>query len=158
MTGQPNYFERFLDHWSARAEVRKIWFSLFTPQKGARGEEILSPAERGLVLDQLELLRPRFPTLYLPNVVIAGFREPPRSPRECIFARTTLSVTADLSSRITPCQFGGDPDCTQCGCIASAGLKAIGDYRLGGLLPVRSIYNASDWIGRSFSVRSIRHS
>jgi len=81
-------------------------------------------------------------------VVLAGLRKPPHSPEQCIFARTTLSVTADLHSKITPCQFGGDPDCAQCGCVASAGFKAIGDYRLAGLLPLRSIYNASDWIGR----------
>jgi MoaA/NifB/PqqE/SkfB family radical SAM enzyme len=148
MTGQPDYFERFLDHWSGRPEVRKIWFSLFTPQKGAEDEEVLRPAERALVLDELELLRSQFPKLDLPDVVLAGLREPPQSPEQCIFARTTLSVTADLHSKITPCQFGGDPDCAQCGCVASAGFKAIGDYRLGGLLPLRSIYNASDWIGR----------
>ncbi|HWX41693.1 MAG TPA: hypothetical protein VN345_11135 [Blastocatellia bacterium] len=53
MTGQPDYFERFLDHWSGRPEVRKVWFSLFTPQKGAEDEEVLRPAERALVLDDL---------------------------------------------------------------------------------------------------------
>src|SRR5215471_7642288 len=149
MTGQPEYFERFLAYWSGRPEVRKIWFSLFTPQRGARDYEVLGAAERGRVLDELERLRPQYPKLYLPDVVLAGYREPPQSPEQCIFARTTLSVTADLEGRVIPCQFGGDPDCSQCGCIASAGLKAIGDYRLAGFLPVRSIYEASDWIGRT---------
>ena len=36
------------------------------------------------------------------------------------------SVSADLETRITPCQFGGRPDCENCGCIASAGLGAVG--------------------------------
>jgi hypothetical protein len=78
---------------------------------------------------------------------LEGYRRPPASPAECIFARSTLSVTADLSSRITPCQFGGNPDCSQCGCIASAGLKAIGEYRIAGLLPAKSIYLASEGFG-----------
>lgn len=71
---------------------------------------------------------------------------PPAAPNECIFARTTLSFTADLKSTISPCQLGGKPDCTQCGCMASAGLKAVGDHRLMGLFPVRAIYQASDAI------------
>jgi len=49
---------------------------------------------------------------------------------------------------ITPCQFGGKPDCTQCGCMASAGLKAVGDHRILGVFPVRAIYEASDAIGK----------
>lgn len=151
MTGRAKYFEEFLSFWSSRPEVRKIWFSLFTPQVGAESEEILSPHEREEVLKELVRLRSTFPKLYLSDAVLEGFRNPPQSPAECIFARTTLSITADLQSRITPCQFGGNPDCSQCGCIASAGLKAIGDYRLMGLLSLRSIYNASDQIGKTVS-------
>jgi sulfatase maturation enzyme AslB (radical SAM superfamily) len=143
------YFEEFLSFWSARPEVRKIWFSIFTPQIGEEAEEILSPEERASVLDEITRLRPLFPKLYMPDVILKGYRKPPQSPAECIFSRTTLSITADLQSRITPCQFGGNPDCSQCGCIASAGLAAIGEYQLFGFLPVRSIYFASDSIGRA---------
>lgn len=85
----------------------------------------------------------------MPKLVMDGYLNPPQSPAECIFARTTLSLTADLKNRITPCQFGGAPDCTQCGCIASAGLKAVGDYRLLGFVPLRSLYNASAAVGRA---------
>ena len=129
MTGCEGYFEKFLSFWCARPEVKKIWFSLFTPQVGAEGEEILSPENRTQVLAELIGLRRTFPKLYLPDLVVEGFRKPPQSPAECIFARTTLSFTADLKTRITPCQFGGEPDCGQCGCFASAGLKAVGDHR-----------------------------
>jgi len=148
MTVQSGYFEQFLSFWSAKPEVKKIWFSLFTPQVGAAAEEILSPEDRARVIAELVELRPAFPKLYLPDSVVRGYLKPPQSPSECIFARTTLSFTADLKSKITPCQFGGKPDCTQCGCIASAGLKAIGDHRLIGLFPLRAIYEASDAIGR----------
>ena len=57
-------------------------------------------------------------------------RQPPQSPDDCIFAQTTECFSADLERRITPCQFGGDPDCANCGCMASAGLEAIGRHRL----------------------------
>jgi MoaA/NifB/PqqE/SkfB family radical SAM enzyme len=147
MTRRAGYFDEFMTIWSARPEVKKVWFSLFTPQKGAADEEILSGAEREHVLCELVALREKFPKLELPDSVVAGYRRPPRTPDECIFARTTINVTADLKSRISPCQFGGEPDCEQCGCIASAGLKAVGDYKLLGLVPLRSIYRASSSFG-----------
>ena len=67
---------------------------------------------------------------------------------------TTACVSSDLRRAITPCQFGGDPDCTQCGCLASAGLAAVGDYRLAGVLPVRTVLDASGLIGQA--VRRLR--
>ena len=44
-----------------------------------------------------------------------------RRPTSASSRRTTHCVSSDLQRRITPCQFGGNPDCAQCGCIASAG-------------------------------------
>lgn len=148
MTGHPGYFEEFLTFWSAKPEIKRIWFSLFTPQRGAQEEEILSPAERHQVLENLAALVPKFPKMRLPRSVIHNYHNPPQSPAECIFARTTLSLAPDLKTRITPCQFGGNPDCSQCGCFASAGLKAVGDYRIMGVVPVSAIYKASDAIGK----------
>ncbi len=145
--GRPGYFREFLDFWSNRPEVRKIWYSLFTPQKGAEGEEILTPVVRGQVLDELSRLRKDFPKLELPDLMIRGFEKPPQSPADCIFARTTLNITADLKTRIAPCQFGGDPDCAQCGCVASAGLAGVGEYRLFGMMPLRSIFKLSNRVG-----------
>jgi sulfatase maturation enzyme AslB (radical SAM superfamily) len=147
---RPGYYREFLEFWTARPEVRQVWFSLFTPQVGADCEEILSPEVRKATIDELASLRQDFPKLTLPDNVVEGYRNPPASPADCIFARTTLNVTADLSNRITPCQFGGTPDCSQCGCIASAGLAAVGSYRLFNIVPLRSIYNASDKVGKTF--------
>jgi organic radical activating enzyme len=149
MTGRDQYFENFLHFWSARPEVKKIWFSFFTPQLGVQAEENLSAAERTDVLSELVHLRDRYPKAYLPDSVIAGYRKPPKSPAECIFARTTVNFTADLTNKIRPCQFGGEPDCSQCGCFASAGLNALGNYRVLKVMPVRTIYNASDALGKS---------
>ena len=149
------YYEEFLAFWTARPEVRKIWISLFTPQAGAEGEEeILSPKLRVKIINELAGLRRLFPKLDLPDSVVKGYFDPPNSPGECIFARTTLNLTADLKTRVTPCQFGGTPDCSQCGCIASAGLAAVGDWKLFNIIPLRSIYDASDKIGQTFGARS----
>lgn len=146
---RPNYYREFVQFWSERPEVEKIWFSLFTPQMGANDVEILSPAVKNELLSELLELRKTYKKIYLPRLVVEGYRNPPKSPSECIFARTTLNVTADLESRVTPCQFGGSPDCSQCGCMGSAGLAAVGDYKLGGVLKLRSIYNVSDKVGKT---------
>lgn len=148
MLARPRYFEEFISFWSDRPEVRKIWFSFFTPQRGVSVEENLSAFEREEVLAELLQLRERFPKAYLPDYVLAGYRKPPQSPADCIFARTTINFTADLTNRISPCQFGGEPDCSQCGCIASAGLNSLGERRLLKIVPVKTIYQASDAIGK----------
>jgi hypothetical protein len=148
MTERAGYFEEFLSFWSAQNEVHKIWFSFFTPQIGATDAEILTGEERAKALQEFANLRARFPKLNMPDAVLKGYEHPPQSPTECIFARTTLSLTADLQNRVTPCQFGGTPDCARCGCMASAGLKAVGDYRLLGFVPVSSVFNLSDRIGK----------
>lgn len=144
------YLEEFLAFWSAKSEVKRVWFSLFTPQKGATDIEILDLETKLRLLDELAALRPIFPKLDLHDMVLDGYRNPPANPDECIFSRTTLNLTADLKSQITPCQFGGNPDCSQCGCVASAGLTAIGDYKLFGAVPLRTLYNASDRVGQSY--------
>ena len=59
-----------------------------------------------------------------------------------------------MHSRITPRQFGGNPDCGHCGCMASAGLKAIGDHRALGVLAVNSIYSVSSRLGNA--VKAVR--
>jgi sulfatase maturation enzyme AslB (radical SAM superfamily) len=147
MAGRPGYLGEFLAFWSARPEVEKIWFSLFTPQRGAVSPECLSSEQRKDVVDELIGLRTRFPKADLPPRLLEQFLRPPHSPSECIFARTTATVSADLRTPITPCQFGGDPDCAQCGCYASMGLAAVGAHKLGGLVPLGSIFHASASIG-----------
>jgi MoaA/NifB/PqqE/SkfB family radical SAM enzyme len=143
------YLEEFLRIWQANADTRLIWFSLYTPQKGELSAERLTAADRGRVIADLRRLRPQFPKLQLPDALLAVYAQPPKTPAECIFAQTTECFSADLERRITPCQFGGDPDCNNCGCMASAGLEAIGRHRLGGGIPVGRIFYASTRIGRT---------
>jgi hypothetical protein len=92
-------------------------------------------------------LRLRYPKLALPKGLIEVYAQPPDSPADCVFARTTLTISADLTTKITPCQFGGAPDCSNCGCIASAGLAAVARHQLFGVIPVGSIFNGSMKVG-----------
>ena len=144
---RPGYLEEFLRFWGAQPEVEKVWFSLFTPQRGATDPEILTAAQRVFVVEELLRLRPIYPVLQMHERVIAEILSPPKSPDECIFARTTHTLSADLKTKITPCQFGGDPDCSQCGCMASMGLAAVGHYRLVGGLTAGHLFKVSDKIG-----------
>jgi len=148
MMNQPGYLERFLEFWTPRPEIRKVWFSLFTPQIGDCLEEILTAAQRRQAIADMQSLIRKFPKLDMAPELIAQFAKPPHSPDDCVFAQTTQTVSADLKSEITPCQFGGTPDCSQCGCIASMGLAAIADHKLAGVIPVGALFRASVKLGR----------
>jgi MoaA/NifB/PqqE/SkfB family radical SAM enzyme len=141
------YIEEFLKFWSARSEVAKIWISLYTPQLGEVSEERLRPADREKVIADLLALRLRYPKLTMPKGMIDAYAHPPSSPDECVFARTTTTISADLTTKITPCQFGGTPDCANCGCIASAGLAAVARHQVFGFIPVGSLFTGSLKIG-----------
>lgn len=148
MTKREGYFEQFLTFWSKVPEIKRIWMSIFTPQIGAEGPEILTAQERIQVIEELERLRTRFPVLDMSERVLREFRNPPKSPQECIFARTTRTVSADLKTRITPCQFGGNPDCSQCGCMASMGLAAVGHLKIGAGINLGKVFRISERIGK----------
>jgi len=141
------YLEEFLRFWSPRPEIEKIWFSLYTPQLGEVSEERLRPVDRERVIADLLALRLRYTKLKMPQGLLEVYAEPPKSPDECVFARTTLSISADLTTKITPCQFGGLPDCENCGCLASAGLAAVARHQILGFIPVNPIFSGSLKVG-----------
>jgi MoaA/NifB/PqqE/SkfB family radical SAM enzyme len=147
IAARPGYLEEFLRFWSARPEINKIWFSLFTPQVGATGPELLTADQRRFVVEDLLRLRVLYPVLDMHESLIREMLAPPLSPEACIFARTTHTISADLKTKITPCQFGGEPDCSQCGCIASMGLAAVGNHRVLGPLTAGHLFFASDRVG-----------
>jgi len=154
MMKRPGYLREFLEFWHPRGEIRKVWFSLFTPQVGDQLPEILDPRERRQAIADMLELRRRFPKLDMPEALIHQFAAPPHSPRECVFAQTTQTISADLETKIVPCQFGGNPDCASCGCIASMGLAAVAAHKLAGFLPVGAIFKASLRIGQARSKTS----
>jgi len=154
------YLEEFLKFWTPRPEIKKVWFSLFTPQVGDQLPEILSKEERFRVIEEMTQLRKQFPKLDMPEAVIRQFATPPQNPNDCAFALTTQTLSADLQTKITPCQFGGNPDCAACGCFASMGLASIAAHKLGGFLPVGAIFKASiaigQWCARSRSTAGMQ--
>jgi sulfatase maturation enzyme AslB (radical SAM superfamily) len=146
MLARPGYLSEFCRFWSDRAEVRKIWFSIYTPQQGDSSPERLRAQDRETLFQELSATV-RFPKVHLPQMVLDGYRHPPRSPQECEFARLTTCISADLKSSITPCQLGGNPVCEECGCMASAGMHGLARLKLGGIVPVSAILNASIRLG-----------
>ncbi len=152
ITGQlvkrPEYLHDFLKFWTPRPEIQKVWFSLFTPQIGDDIPEILTAQERGQVIAELLQLRKEFPKLDMSAGLIRQIASPPQNPKECVFALTTQTISADLKTNIAPCQFGGHPDCGSCGCVASMGLAAVAAHKLGGFLPVGAIFKASIKVGQ----------
>ena len=149
------YVTAFTQFWAGNADVKRIWFSLYTPQMGEDSPERLRPEDRALLVEEIANLHALEPKLHdmIPSVV-RGYLNPPSNPDECIFSKTTACLSADLKKPITPCQYGGNPDCSQCGCMASVGLQALGDYRLGGLIPLNSIFKGSLAVGAG--VRTLR--
>ncbi len=148
MMKQPGYLKKFLEYWTPKTEISKVWFSLFTPQVGDRLPEMLQPHERRQAIADMLALRKEFPKLDMPEALIRQFATPPRGPKDCVFALTTHTLSADLETKIVPCQFGGNPDCSSCGCFASMGLAAVADHKLGGIIPVGAIFQASFKIGQ----------
>jgi hypothetical protein len=129
--------------------VKEIQFSLFTPQVGETSREILSPALRRKAVGELERLHRQFPALRLNERMLAAFLSPPGRPDRCAFSRLTNTISADLETRIEPCQFGGTPDCSQCGCLATMGLEAVLNYRLPVGVRIRTIFDASMAVGET---------
>ena len=99
-------------------------------------------------------LRKEFPRLDMPEGMIRQFATPLGSPKDCVFALTTQILSADLKTKVVPCQYGGNPDCSSCGCVASMGLAAVAAHKLGGIIPVGSIFKASVKIGQARSKRT----
>jgi len=156
MMKRPGYLDEFLSFWAPKTEVKKIWFSLFTPQIGDDLPEMLKPHERKQAISDMMRLRKEYQKLDMPEGLIRQFASPPASPAECVFALTTKTISADLETVISPCQFGGKPDCQSCGCIASMGLAAVAEHKLGGVLPVGAIFKASIRVGRARSKPAIQ--
>ena len=150
------YLEEFAKFWSANPAVSQIWFSLYTPQVGEVSTERLTKADRQKVVADLLAFRSKYPKLRAHEALLDAYVLPPDSPDDCIFAKTTACVSANFEKPITPCQFGGNPDCTNCGCLASAALAAVGRHKLPGGIQVGKLFEASFEIGNR--VRAVRES
>jgi MoaA/NifB/PqqE/SkfB family radical SAM enzyme len=141
------YVEEFVRFWSEQPCAKRIWMSLYTPQVGEVSAERLTDDERRRAVGELVRLRPLYPKLDMGPIVLGQLARPPASPRECSLAGLATSISADLQTPLTPCQLGGVPDCSRCGCMAAAGVGAIAHYRLFGVVPLKPIVTVSQVIG-----------
>ena len=122
MMERPGYRDDYLSFWTSRPGIERVWLSIYTPQKGEKSREILTPEARRRLAGELPALKTKYPALILPHGAVEAFLHPPDDPSRCTFARVSVNYSADLRARIEPCFFGGNPDCSQCGCAVSAGL------------------------------------
>lgn len=112
MLGRSDYLGDFARFWSRRDEVRKIWFSLYTPQEGDNSPERLRPQDRVAALQELAEVRRTFPKIHLPEIALKGYYAPPNSPEECIYADHELYLRGSnhshraLPIRRPPCLLG----------------------------------------------------
>jgi hypothetical protein len=141
------YLEEFVRFWSLQTCAKRIWMSVYTPQVGEVSPERLTDGDRRRAIDELTRLRPRYPKLDMGPLVLGELLHPPLSPRECCLARLSTFISADLRTALSPCQLGGTPDCSQCGCMAAAGVNAIARYRLFGVVPLKTLMAGSQRIG-----------
>ena len=148
---RPGYLDDYLALWSARPEVDRIWPSLYTPQVGEDSPQMLTPQQRREFARQAPILKARYPALLMTPGIAAAMATPPASPQECVFSRVSVNYSADLTTRVEPCFYGGNPDCSQCGCAVTAGLHWIGSRRLLGSLTASHVMEASITTGRGAS-------
>jgi organic radical activating enzyme len=147
MLARSAYLEEYLAFWEARPEVVRIWASLYTPQKNEQTPEMLTPPERRATAEELWRLQHRYPKLLMNAGIAHAIQEPPATPNDCMFARMSTNYSADLRTRVEPCIFGGNPDCSQCGCAISSGLHWLKTVRAARLVPIGTLVNNSIAVG-----------
>ncbi len=156
MMTREGYLEEFVDFWSRRPEVKGIEVSFFTPQVGETSPEILSSEMRQKAVSVLGALAPRYRKLVLNDYILKAYLRPPQNPSECIFASITECLSPDLKTVVSPCQFGGNPKCSECGCLGSIGLHAVGARRLPIGVTLGTVFKVSHRVGRW--ARAVRES
>jgi MoaA/NifB/PqqE/SkfB family radical SAM enzyme len=151
MLARPSYLEEYISFWSERPEANRIWVSGYTPQIGEQSAEMLTAEDRATLARELPALAARYPKFLFHQGLAQAFLRPPENPRDCLFAKMSANYSADLQSRVEPCVFGGNPDCSQCGCAASTGLHWVRGAKVFGGLKVDHFVGSSVKIGALMS-------
>ncbi len=104
---RPGYLDRFLCFWTSQPEVAKVWFSIFTPQRGATDPEILTASQRASTVADLTTgcassiqpwicPKPLFVKSSLPRGVKASaFLREPQRPSPPISGRRSLPASLE---------------------------------------------------------------
>jgi MoaA/NifB/PqqE/SkfB family radical SAM enzyme len=147
MLQRPGYLGEYVDFWSARPEVNRIWVSVYTPQMGENSAETLAPADRAMLARELPALARKQKKLLFNEGLARAMLRPPENPGDCVFAKMSANYSADFTTRVEPCVFGGKPDCTQCGCAISSGLHWIRTIKMAGPVKVNHFIAGSVKVG-----------
>lgn len=147
MMSRSSYLEEYVAFWNAHSEVDHIWVSLYTPQVDEESPEKLTLADREGIARELPRLAKHYPKLLVPEGVARAFVNPPRNPEDCVFSKMSMNYSADLKTHVEPCVFGGNPDCSQCGCSISSALHWVRDIRVAGPLRVGHLVQGSLAVG-----------
>jgi MoaA/NifB/PqqE/SkfB family radical SAM enzyme len=157
MLARRGYLEEYVAFWNARPEVNHLWVSTYTPQIGEASPEMLTDQDREFVARQLLALRTAYPKLLMSEGLADSLCRPPQNPDDCVFSRMSANYSADLKSRVEPCIFGGTPDCSQCGCVASIGLHWLKKIPLAGPLKIGHLVEGSIRFGTQVNRWRGRH-
>jgi len=147
MLQRPGYLQEYVSFWNARPEVVQIWVSLYTPQRAEESAERLTPEDREAVARQLSPLGSAYPKFVMHPGLAQSFLHPPQNPADCLFSKMSANYSADLQTRVEPCVFGGEPNCAECGCMASTGIHWIRSVKIAGPLRVGHFVRGSVGIG-----------
>jgi hypothetical protein len=159
MLERAGYLEEYVKFWNERAEVDRIWVSVYTPQIGEHSAEMLTPGGRTQVASELPSLAKKYPKLLFHDGLAKAFLRPPENPDDCLFAKMSANYSADFETRVEPCVFGGTPDCSQCGCAASSGLHWVKGVTVAGPIKLNHFIGSSVKIGlmmNRFRSRAVR--
>ena len=151
MLARPSYFEEYVRFWNSQPAVNRIWVSLYSPQIGEQSAERLTAEDREYLARVLPPLQAAYQKLLIPEGMARAFVSPPKSPQDCVFAKMSKNYSADLRSQVEPCIFGGNPDCSQCGCSISGALHWIRDVKVAGPLKMDHLIRSSLHIGSAVS-------
>lgn len=148
MVQRRGYLEEYVKFWTERPEVNFVWTSVYSPQRGEQSDEVLTSEDREALLRDLPPLRQKYPKFLINRGIVETFSAPPQGPNDCIFSTMSVNYTADMKTRVEPCIFGGDPDCSQCGCAISTALHWIGHRKVAGPVTVGHLVRSSVAIGK----------
>jgi organic radical activating enzyme len=149
MLRRPGYLEEYVKFWQARPELNQLWVSVYTPQIGEESAERLTQLDRETLARELPPLAKKYPKLLFNKNLAGAVLHPPKDPSDCVFAKLSANYSADLVSRVEPCVFGGNPDCSQCGCAISSGLHWVRTVKVAGPAKVDHFIQSSIAIGRT---------
>ena len=98
------YAERYLEFWSAREEVHRIWMSVYTPQRGEQSAERLTLEDRARLAEAIPGLARKYPKFLIKSGMARAILESAPEPRgsapslEC--RRTTRPTCARASTPV----------------------------------------------------------